>query len=205
MTKPLFMAKQASHPRGLVGHVLGRLMAFDTAYVNRWVLEAVDPMPGERVLEVGCGHGRALAAVAKRVENGLAFGVDPSQVMCELAGRYNRRAIRGGQVRVERGDSENIPANRDRFDRAFSVHTLYFWPDVEAGLAELHRVVKPGGALFLAFHSRDNADVSARLPSSVYSLMSDEDVAVALERCGFEKVEISIEPKTQVRLARATA
>lgn len=205
MTKPLFIARQSSHPRGLIGHIVARVMALDTAYVNRWVLESLDPLPGERVLEVGCGHGRALASVATRVENGLAFGVDPSQVMCDVASRYNRRAIDAGRVRIEVGDCENIPANSNRFDRAFSVHTVYFWPDVDAGLRELRRVVKPSGTLFLAFHSSENTDVAAKLPDSVYTLKSDAEIVGALEKAGFEKTELATEPKTKVRLVRASA
>ena len=68
MSKPELIARQSAHPRGLLGHIVARVMAFDTASVNRRVLEILRPEPGERILELGCGHGRALRRVAKRIE-----------------------------------------------------------------------------------------------------------------------------------------
>lgn len=205
MSKPEVIARQSAHPRGLLGHIVARVMALDTVSVNRRVFEVLEPKPGERILELGCGHGRALRRVADQIEPGEVVGIDPSAVMCDIAVRHNRKAIRAGRVRIERGDSESIPAPDDAFDKAFSVHTLYFWPDLEAGLRELRRVLRPGGELLLAFHSSEHRKVADRLPESVYTLHSGEEVGVALGRAGFRDVQITIEPHTQLRIARAHA
>ncbi len=66
-------------------------------------------------------------------------------------------------------------------------------------------MTKPRGALFLAFHSSQDTDVASQLPDCVYTLKSDTEVGTALASAGFENVEISVEPKTKVRLARAIA
>jgi ubiquinone/menaquinone biosynthesis C-methylase UbiE len=202
MAKPEFIARQSAHPTGLLGHLVARIMALDTAAVNRRVLEVLEAKPGERILELGCGHGRALRRVAEA--SGCAVGVDPSPVMCGVAKRHNRRVIEAGRVRVERGDSRHIPERDASFDKVFSVHTLYFWPDLHEGLREIRRVLRSGGDLLLAFHSGENPDIAAHLPTSVYELRRDEDVADALERSGFGEISITIEPDG-LRLARARA
>ncbi len=204
MPKPEFIARQSAHPTGLLGHLVARVMAFDTAAVNRRVFEVLEPKPGEHILELGCGHGRALRRVAEAVVPACAVGVDPSPVMCGVARRHVRRAIDAGHARVERGDSRRIPEPDDSFDKVFSVHTLYFWPDLDQGLREIHRVLRPGGELVLAFHSAETPDIVASLPSTVYDLRRDEEVADALERTGFASITITIEPN-ELRLARARA
>jgi ubiquinone/menaquinone biosynthesis C-methylase UbiE len=206
MAKSELIARQSAHPTGLLGHVVARVMALDTARVNRRVLRALEPKPGERILELGCGHGRTLRRVARAVGSaGEAVGVDPSDVMVRVARRHNRREIAAGSARVEPGDSTCIPEPDDSFDKLFSVHTLYFWPYLDAGLRELRRVLRPGGLLLLAFHSGENAEVAAKLPDTVYTLRSDVEVADALRRAGFTDVAVTRDADTQLRLARAHA
>jgi ubiquinone/menaquinone biosynthesis C-methylase UbiE len=181
-------------------------MALDTASVNHRVLAHVEPKPGERVLELGCGHGRALRTVAERVApGGLAVGVDPSDVMCGVARHHNRRAITAGRARVEVGSSHHVPAENGFFHKLFSVHTLYFWPDLSAGLRECRRVLTHGGDLWLAFHSSENESVAAKLPSSVYALRSADEVGRALVDVGFTDVSTPVDSDTGVVIARARA
>lgn len=205
MPKSQLIARQSAHPTGLLGHVVARVMALDTAAVNRRVLASLDPRPGERILELGCGHGRSLRRIARRIGDGEVVGVDPSAVMCAVAARHGRAAIRAGRARVACGASGAIPTPSGYFDKAFSVHTLYFWPDLDAGCGELKRVLRPGGALWLAFHVRENRAVADHLPASVYTLRSEPEVAEALERAGFGEVSITTLDAGQVRLARAEA
>jgi ubiquinone/menaquinone biosynthesis C-methylase UbiE len=179
-------------------------MALETRALNRRVLEAVEPKPGERILEVGCGHGRTLRRLAAAAAPGEVVGVDPSAVMRRVAERHLRTLIGSGRVRIEAGEAARIPERDAGFDKAVSVHTLYFWPDLDAGLRELHRVLRPGGLLLLAFHTSENPE-TAGLPSSVYGLRSGDEVAQAMGRAGFGDVSITVDPASQVRLARGHA
>jgi ubiquinone/menaquinone biosynthesis C-methylase UbiE len=205
MQKPLVIARQSAHPRGLIGHLVARVMAMETKDVNRRVVAALDPKPGERILELGCGHGRTLCRVARAADPGLVVGVDPSEVMRRIARRHLRRSIRAGQVRVEAGESGAIPAPDGAFDKAYSVHTLYFWPDLHAGLCELRRVLRPGGLLVLAFHTSENAAKVEELPSAVYTLRPGQTVIAALQRAGFSHASLDTDEPDAVRLARAQA
>jgi ubiquinone/menaquinone biosynthesis C-methylase UbiE len=205
MSKSEVIARQSAHPTGLLGQLVARIMALDTWGVNRRVLQVLEPKPGERILELGCGHGRALGRIAQQISSGVAVGVDPSSVMRDVASRHLRRAIRAGRARVENGDSSSIPEHTGSFDKLFSVHTLYFWRDLDAGLQEIRRVLRPGGQVLLAFHSKENAKVAAKLPASVYTLRSGAEVADALRGAGFAQVSVSEDPGTQLNLAQARA
>ncbi|MBW2312806.1 MAG: methyltransferase domain-containing protein [Deltaproteobacteria bacterium] len=203
MAKPEFIARQSAHPTGLFGHLVARVMAFDTAGANRRLLQRLDPKPGEAILELGCGHGRTLRQVSAKNAPGLAAGVDPSGVMLRVARGHLRRGLASGQVRVAEGDAAHIPHADESFDKAFTVHTLYFWVDLRAGFQELHRVLRPGGELILGFHDGADPALHEELPDSVYTLHTAEEVAAALEAEGFHDITSAIDEKTGLTFAHA--
>ncbi|MCG8591679.1 MAG: class I SAM-dependent methyltransferase [Proteobacteria bacterium] len=88
-------------------------------------------------------------------------------------------------------------------DRALSVHTLYFWPDLDAGLRELARVLRKEGVLLLGYHPGESESAAARLPDSVYTLRTTTEVEAGLARAGFEAIESAREPHTGVVLTSA--
>ena len=78
---------QFHQPTGAVGHVAGWIMGRRSSNVarNRWAVQLLDVQPADRVIELGCGPGVAIAALATRAIRGLVVGVDHSQVMIRQA------------------------------------------------------------------------------------------------------------------------
>lgn len=188
MSKAEWIARQSAHPRGWLGHLVARVMAWDTAGVNGQALEALSVGPGEEILELGCGHGRTLARLAAQQPTARLWGVDPSEVMRRAATRRNRAGVAAGRVQIEDGHSGKLPFESELFDAAFSVHTIYFWPDLSEGLVELFRVLRPGGRLLLV-HRPDDPGLRSELPASVYRLHSTHALEVALDEAGFREIE----------------
>jgi ubiquinone/menaquinone biosynthesis C-methylase UbiE len=205
MARSQLIARQSAHPQGLFGHVVARVMALDTRSLNQRVFEVLDPKPGQQILEVGCGHGRMLRRIARAVAPGRAVGSDPSEVMRAVAGRHLRREISAGAARVTEGEAAKLPFADASFDQAVSVHTLYFWPDLDAGLGEIRRVLRPGGRLVLAFHDGADPAVLAKLPANVYTLRARADVARRLEAAGYADAAAPIDPASQRVIATARA
>lgn len=111
------------------------------------VRDAVDPGPGERVLEVGPGTGYYTGTVARSLEpDGTLHAVD---VQPRMVADLRTRTRAAGRRTVEPivGDAETLPYSEDSFDAAFMVLVLGEIADQEAALAELDRVLKPGGRL----------------------------------------------------------
>jgi SAM-dependent methyltransferase len=131
------------------------------------------------VLEVGFGPGTLLRALADRTEAAIIHGVDPSPEMRRDAGALNRAAIRAGRVVLHAATAAHTGLE-GRFDRIVSVHTVALWPDLEAGLDELARLLAPGGILVLAWHGglgKTRVSRSLRLPEDKLTRLRD-----ALER-----------------------
>jgi hypothetical protein len=81
------------------------------------------------------------------------------------------------------------PDESMQFDAAFTVHTLYFWPEPERQLAEAHRVLRAGGRLVLGFRERTD-DAVRRFPPPTYRFDSTDEVTAMLSRAGFAAPEI---------------
>lgn len=110
--------------------------------------------PGERVLEVGYGPGRLLQLLADRSEAQVIAGVDPSPVMRAQALRRCRAAVEAGRIACGIGTAAETGHPDQSFDDVVSVNNFLFWDDLPAGLRELHCVLRSGGSVTIAFHSR---------------------------------------------------
>lgn len=115
----------------------------DAARRRRAVLEALAPKSGERVIDIGTGPGFLAQEIADRVgPTGEVLGVDVSEPMLQLA---RARCTDLAQVRFESADATGLRAPDAHFDAASSVQVFEYIVDVEAALAEMFRVLLPGG------------------------------------------------------------
>lgn len=96
------------------------------------------------LLEVGSGPGRLAARLAQQAPHLAVTGVDISEAMVERASRRAAEAGLAERVRFEVGDVGALPFADGQFDGVVSTLSLHHWPDASQGLAEIHRVLKPG-------------------------------------------------------------
>jgi arsenite methyltransferase len=106
-------------------------------------LRALEPQPGERVLDVGAGPGLLAAAIAEATgSSGLVCGIDVSEPLLAAARRV---CVHLSSVEFRHSDATQLPFPDQTFDAAVSVQVLEFVHDVDAALSEIHRVLRPGG------------------------------------------------------------
>ncbi|HJV08224.1 MAG TPA: methyltransferase domain-containing protein [Acidimicrobiales bacterium] len=119
--------------------------------------------PGDRVIDVGCGPGMGVAYAAGAGAHRVA-GVDASPVMVRHAGRRNRAAVAQGRVEIRRADALRLPYADGAFTKAGSLNSLQFWRSPEAGLAELCRVLVPGGRAVVVLMARGDEPAAGPVP-----------------------------------------
>lgn len=95
------------------------------------------------VLEIGCGRGIGLAALAKRIAPQRLTGVDIDAELLTLAGQD--LATSGHEVELLRADARALPLRTNSFDVVVSFGTLFHIARPEAAVAEIERVTRPGG------------------------------------------------------------
>jgi SAM-dependent methyltransferase len=133
--------------QGVSGLVIAATMLVGRGSLSRLVAGLAGVGPGDRVLDVGCGPGGAAREAARR--GATVTGVDPAPVMLRL-GRYLSRGQSGRRIEFVAGTAETLPVPDRAVTVAWAISSAHHWPDVPAGLRELHRVLAPGGRLIIA-------------------------------------------------------
>jgi SAM-dependent methyltransferase len=118
-------------------------------YMGRWsrelareYLEWLDPGPGLRWLDVGCGTG-ALTSQVVGLTPSEVYGIDASDAFVEQA----RASVRDPRVRFETGDAQRLPFDDGTFDVVVSGLLLNFVPEPAAAVREMTRVSAPAGVV----------------------------------------------------------
>lgn len=118
------------------------------------VLGKMHLAPADNVLEVGSGTGWLSRRLAKLVPEGRVVGMDVSD---EMIRRARRSSVDCENVMFVTGEVEEIPWEPNFFSQAISVESSYYWRDPAAGIRDILRVLKPGGAAWMLInYYRDN-------------------------------------------------
>jgi ubiquinone/menaquinone biosynthesis C-methylase UbiE len=121
----------------------------------RAVVERLDIQPGDRVLEIGCGHGVAATFVCERLDGGHLTAVDRSPKMIEAARRRNAAYVEAGKAEFLVANLEDMDLGDRRFDKVFAVRVGLFHRDPERARALAERWLAPGGDVFAFFDTPD--------------------------------------------------
>lgn len=205
MRRSSLIARQGRRPSGLLGHIVGRIMARETHAANLIALDVLALSPTDDVLEVGFGHGRTLAEAALLVTEGRLAGVDPSEVMLRIARGRNAASLKTGRMELKLGVSEHLPWPVDSFDKAYAVHTIYFWPRPARDLQEIHRVLRPGGRLVIGYRPGEDAGFARDFPADIYNIRSIAEIESLVSGAGFSGVETLSKLVERGRLAWTVA
>jgi len=185
MAKPLFIAEHACYARGIIGRVISKVMAYDTAQENRRAIQLLEVEGARRVMDFGCGHGRWLAALHRIAPTAKITGVDYSATMLREASARNKRLIRSGHVQVQQSRGPSLPFDNGHFDKILSMHTVYFLHPLEDYLEEFFRITAPGGDFVLGFRPGEDTNLLKSLPHEVYRMRSSEEIKAQAVAAGF--------------------
>ena len=114
------------------------------------VLEWLAAQPGESILDLGCGDGQLTARIAATGAN--VIGVDASPQMAAAA------RTRG--IKVDEAQAESLPYASRTFDAVFSNAALHWVRGQDAMMAEVRRVLKPGGRFVAEMGGQGNIGAS---------------------------------------------
>jgi len=139
------------------------------APVTRALVEEAGITRGQGVLDVAGGPGEPSLTIAEVV--GSAGSVDCTDAVAEMVAAAEREARRRGMTNVKfrQCSADSLPFDSDSFDAAVSRLGVMFFPDPAAGLREMLRVVRPGGAVSLAVWGRSELNPFAHVITSVVS------------------------------------
>jgi len=184
---------QFSRPSSLMGRLLLRSMNIGHGRLHQWGLKAAGIQLTDRVLDVGCGGGKAISRILEETRREVA-GVDHSSEAVKTARSVNRAAVSSGRLRIVESSVESLPFRDGFFDVVTAFETTYFWPELQAGLTEIHRVLNRGGRLVIANEFADRASAGAWADRLNMHVPDSEALAGAAYEAGFLMVDVSVHP-----------
>ena len=207
------IASQFGHPHGLIGRLVGKIMARSNADFNRWVVQEVrKAYDGEaaRIVELGPGPGIGLDEILRLFPAATVWGVDPSPEMLSQSRKRNLEHVEAGRLTLLNG-SATLLADLAPIDIVVATHVVYFWHQPAAELAQLHGGLRAGGLLALAYQLRQHMPKVSQtnFPKKGHLLYGSDDELVELLRdAGFRAVSNLVKGSAgapEGRLALATA
>jgi len=125
------------------GAAYEKMMGVWSRKVGVTFLDWLAPKPGLSWVDVGCGNGAFTEEIVQRCKPKEVRGVDPSEGQLAFA-----RTRPGAHLaQFQQGDAMKLPFQDKNFDVAIMALVLFFVPEPEKGVAEMARVVKPGGTV----------------------------------------------------------
>jgi len=178
------IARQLGCPEGEHGVKTGEMMHANNIGMTTSAIEALNLQNNEAVLEIGHGNGGHIAQLLSKAENLHYFGADISATIIAEAEKINQNFITKGKVHFQLTDGITLPFEDDRFDKIFTVNTIYFWTNPSEYLNEIKRTLKPNGTLAICFADKN---FMKNLPFTPYgfTLYDVETITELLEKTGF--------------------
>ena len=207
------VARQFGRPRGIVGRIVGRVMARSNADFNKWFvgeIRGLAMVDVRRIVELGPEPGIGLQETLRLFPEACVWGVDLSREMLAQSRKRNSDEISSGRLILLQRDAAALE-DLAPVDLVMAVHVLYFCHTPATELAELHSILHTGGLLALGYQLRANMpQVSQKnFPKEGHLLYdSDEELSTLLDAAGFTEVRFLVKGGTDApegRIAVATA
>ena len=154
---------------------------------------------GETVLDLGCGSGYAARALREADDAGRVYCLDGAPAMVHNARRYTENA----GVAYVLGDFGSLPFGDDSVDHCFSMEAFYYAADPNDALAELRRVLRPGGTFYCAVNYFEENVHSHDWQESIevdMTLWSYADYREAFRETGFVVAEQDTIPDRETEI-----
>lgn len=197
------VARQFGNPRGPVGQVVASFLNRFNRGINDKAIDALVIQPGDHVLNIGFGGGVGLQRVLEETgPNGRVTGVDISPDMVSRTGTAFAGDVAAGRLNLFEGSVDRLELDDASIDAAYAVNSVYFWPDLSAGIREVQRVLRPGsGRLVVAMLNSAVRRIARFDPDA--DPPSVEDVEHGLSAAGFVDVR-TVAPTRDIRLVVGT-
>lgn len=182
---------QTRKPEGILGKMMILGMNMGHAGMAKWGTSFLDVRPPEQIVDLGCGGGSNLMALALKYPGSTVTGVDYSPLSVKKSKEKNKVLIAAGKCSVQQGDVSALTLADETFDLATAYETIYFWPGLEKCFAEVARVLKPDGT-FMIVNEADGYDAATKKYEDIIDGMkvyTPGQIEEALLTAGFEDVK----------------
>jgi SAM-dependent methyltransferase len=189
--EPEMLARHLGNPEGDIGLAVANRLNSVNATTHTQAYRVIGLADNDRIFEIGFGNGHLIPQLLS-IANGAKYaGLDISKTMVKEASAFNAGLIAEGRVEIKLGSSASIPYADATFDRALALNTLYFWDNPSADLAEIRRVLKPGGRFVLGSAAPSSTKANPVFKHG-FRFYEQDEIRAMLGAAGFSEIAIEI-------------
>lgn len=181
---------QTRKPEGFLGNLMITGMNTGHAAMAKWGSDYLRVSDPAAVIDLGCGGGSNVRALAQKYTGAKVTGLDYSELSVERSRAYNSSLIDSGRCEIVRGDVSDTNLPDSSFDLATAFETIYFWPGLEKCFSEVARILGPDGT-FMIVNEADGAEGPSKQYEKIIEGMkiyTPEEIETALKSAGFDRV-----------------
>lgn len=187
-------------PQGSAGEQMLCRMNDSHSAVTDWAFNYLHFKDNDRILDIGCGGGAALAKLSKLVPNGKLNGIDYSPTSVKVSTQTNFADIQSGKMQITEASVDNIPFDDNTFDKVITVESFYFWPNPQENLKEVLRVLNRGGCFLLIADIYGKDDINEQTLENIrkYNLFNPtiDEFKDLFENAGFRNISVNTKSET---------
>ncbi|HMR66436.1 MAG TPA: class I SAM-dependent methyltransferase [Anaerolineae bacterium] len=131
-----------------------------------WAVALLSVEPADRLLEIGCGPGEAVALICEKLNGGSITAIDRSEKMVARARQRNGGPLAAGKAVFQVAALSDITPGEECFDKIFAVNVNLFWTQPGSGLSPIKALLAPEGKLYL-FYQPPSVDKIAPIVDKV--------------------------------------
>ncbi|HKM34040.1 MAG TPA: class I SAM-dependent methyltransferase [Lachnospiraceae bacterium] len=180
-----YLLPQASNPNGLLGRITTKIWSTYFQDLSKWSFTHVNLYEYGTILDVGFGGGSSIKYMKDQGTECIIYGVDISEESVKTATKENQTYVDSGEVILTLGDVGDLQFENEIFELVVASQTHIYWDELNTGLSECYRVLKPEGTLLITC---EIDKIEYHLPE----YQNPNDFEALLYETGFEKVDVVI-------------
>jgi ubiquinone/menaquinone biosynthesis C-methylase UbiE len=182
------LAQNLANPQGEKGIEIGEMMNATNIGMTLESIKTLLIEDDETVLEIGHGNAAHVKSILNKAQNLKYTGIDISETMHNEAKRLNEEFENQAEFVLYEGIK--LPFEDKKFDKIFTVNTVYFWKEPVDYLNEIYRVLKDNGTFVLTFGQRDFME---KLPFTQFdfTLYNTDEMEETVSKSLFKRMKIS--------------
>ncbi|MFC0274412.1 class I SAM-dependent methyltransferase [Metabacillus herbersteinensis] len=176
--------KSFSKPKGFLGIVAGKIMAWENQTINKWTIAQLHIQRGDNILEVGFGPAYSMVFILNTYQDVQIDGIDVSEAMKNLAESKLEKEMIEGTVELYVSDIEKAQLKQEHYHKILSVNNYTIWNYPRRGLEVLMKSLKPGGKVAITMQPREENASSGK------TRMFGKQIHDDLVACGFHEIKM---------------
>ncbi|CAA7193614.1 class I SAM-dependent methyltransferase [Chryseobacterium potabilaquae] len=182
------LAQNLANPQGEKGKEIGEIMNATNIGMTLESIQALLIEDEEHILEIGHGNAGHVENILNKGQGIKYTGIDISTTMHNEAKRLNQEFENKADFVLYEG--EKFPFENQKFNKIFTVNTVYFWKEPVAFLNEIYRVLKDNGTFVLTFGQRNFMET---LPFTKYNfiLYNTDEMEEMVSKSHFKRMKVS--------------